>query len=179
MAALLIGHHSHSISSLDPMPDFSKAWLSFWRSEGSWQSPSFVQNARNSNVQVTPSHPLALQCAAAATCYTVSQTSYKLTQFSRQFVRLVAIRSSSYQNSIASSILLSSAGAMQNGSTGTIPHRQKKLISPKMWYQHSRASLSSVCEGLQLGHVGLQMLTNMVSLESKLPGPEKHIEDIV
>jgi hypothetical protein len=48
-----------------------------------------------------------------------------------------------------------------------------------MCYQHLRASLSSVWEGLRLDHVGLQMLTNMVLLESKLHGPEKHTEGII
>ena len=46
------------------------------------------------------------------------------------------------------------------------PARRRRIC-----YQHSRASLSSVCKGLQLDHVSLQMLTNMVLQESKLYGP--------
>ena len=46
------------------------------------------------------------------------------------------------------------------------PARRRRIC-----YQHSRASLSSVCKGLQLDHVSLQMLTNMVLWESKLYGP--------
>src|ERR1700691_2466047 len=139
MVVLLMDRHSHSILSPDPMLDFSKAWLSFWRREGWWRSPSYVQNARNSNVQATHPHR-----AATAVCFTISPTLYKLTQFLRQFVRLAAMRSSSCRNFIASSIFSSSAGATRNRHIGTIPHHQKKLISPTMCYQHSRASLSSV-----------------------------------
>jgi len=59
------------------------------------------------------------------------------------------------------------------------PLDQHHPAQRRMCYWHSKASLSSVCKGLQFNHVSLQMLTNMVLLESKLHGLEKHTEGIV
>jgi hypothetical protein len=60
-----------------------------------------------------------------------------------------------------------------------IPPDQHHPVQRRMCNWHPRASLSLVCKGLQLNHVSLRMLTNMVLPESKQHGPEKQTECII
>ena len=173
MASLLTDHHSDSISNLDLMLNFTKAWLSFWWREvgGRVQAICWMQEIQifKQLIHIMLLLLCALQSARLCTSWLISWDSLLGLQLWDHLFAKVSLWAQFHWAMLE----------LCKTDLSALSPIIKRSQSYQKCYWHLRASLLSACKGLQLNYIGLQMLTNMVLLESKLHGPEKHTEGIV